>query len=163
MTVNLTVDVMLQIAMELERRGRTFYESLAAGCGNARIAALAATLAKAEGEHFRTFARMREKLPESMRGPNLTEVELAAAADELRTKILPNARVVREAVMTSDFGRALDMAIAMEAEAVAVYAEVAAGLAGLDADVMGDIVNEEKEHLTMLNEVRNLSESVLSD
>jgi hypothetical protein len=40
---------------------------------------------------------------------------------------------------------------------------VAAGLAGLDADVMGDIVNEEKEHLMMLHEVRNLSESVLSD
>jgi len=159
--VKLTADVILQIAMELERRGRTFYESLALGCGNGRIAALAATLAKAEIDHLETFTRMREGLPEGLRGPNLTEEELMAAAERVRREVLPRASVVSETVIASNPGKALDMAIAMEADAVAFYAEAAAGLDGLDADVITAIMAEERAHLVMLQEVRNLCAAVL--
>ncbi|BBA70057.1 ferritin family protein [Geobacter sulfurreducens] len=161
--MKLTADVVLQIAMELERRGRIFYESLAIGCGNGRISALAAALAKAELDHLETFTRMRERLPESMRGPNLTDEELMTAADHVRTKVLPRPSVVSETVIASNLSKALDMAIVMEADSVAFYAEAAAGFDGIDADVIAAIVAEEREHLVMLQEVRNLCAAVFPE
>jgi rubrerythrin len=143
-------DRALQVAVEMERLGKTFYESLAAGCGNREIAALAATLAKSEESHVILFKRMREKLPPVHRGPMLTEKELFAASKELRDKIMPDASTVRAAVTSADPSKALDMAIAMEAHAVAYYTNLAAGVEGLDAEVLRNFVKEEKEHLETL-------------
>ena len=152
--MEITVDNILQVAIEMEQLGRTFYESLSAGCGNAEIASLAASLALVEAEHIETFKLMRNALPSSQRGPKMTEEELFAAADELRNKLLPDAKTVHKAVMDSDVFKALDMAIEMETEAVAFYSGLASDIIGVD--VLSGIVNEEKEHLGMLREVRKL-------
>jgi rubrerythrin len=145
-------DRALQVAVEMERFGQTFYESLAVGCGNAEIAALAATLAKSEENHAALFKRMRESLPPVHRGPQLTEKEMFEAAKELRNKIMPDAGSVREVVQATDPRKALDMAIKMEANAVAYYSGLASGIAGLDAAVLTKFVNEEKGHLRTLQE-----------
>lgn len=149
-------DYTLQVAAELERLGRTFYDSLALGCGNARIAALAASLAKAEEEHVATFVRMRQALPRELRGPNLSPKELAEAVGELRARVMPNGRTVREAVLSTDLGKTLEMAIDMEAGVVAFYSELAADFAQQDAEILTEIVNEEREHLAMLREVHRI-------
>jgi len=150
-----TADYTLQVAIELEQRGRTFYESLALGCGNSGVAALATSLAKAEDEHIATFKRMRDALPEELRGPRLTDDELLAATEELRYKIMPNARTVLDVFLSSDLRKALDMAIEMEVEAVAFYSGLASGIANLDAAVLKGVANEEMEHLNMLRTMRN--------
>lgn len=152
--MNYTADRALQIAVEMERFGQTFYESLAVGCGNAEIATLAATLAKSEESHAAFFKRMRESLPPSHRGPQLTEKELFEAARELRNKIIPNASSVREAVLAITPLKALDMAIKMEANAVAYYYGLTLGVDGLDATVLTKFVNEEKGHLRTLQDCR---------
>jgi rubrerythrin len=50
-----SADNALQVAIQMERLGQTFYQSLAAGCGNAEIAAIAAKLAGDEQKHLQTF------------------------------------------------------------------------------------------------------------
>lgn len=149
-----TADYTLQVAIELERRGRTFYESLSLGCGNSEIAALATSLAKDEEQHIAIFRRMRDALPKELRGSRLTEEELSAATEELRDNIMPNARTVRDAVLTSDLYNVLDMAIEMETRAVAFYSRLASGITYLDATVLRGLANEEMEHLKKLREVR---------
>jgi rubrerythrin len=156
-------DNILQVAIEMEQIGRTFYESLSAGCGDAEIASLAASLAKIEAEHIETFERMLNSLPSTQRGPKLSEEELLAASDELRKTIIPGARAVQKVVLTSDLFKALDMAIEMEIEAVAFYSGLASVTTGLDKAVMAGIVDEEKEHLRMLQEVRNLLSATKRD
>ena len=154
--MELTVDNILQVAIEMEKIGRTFYESLSAGCGDAEIASLAASLALVEAEHIETFELMRNALPSSQRGLNVTEEDLFTAADELRKKFLPDAKTVQKAVLASDVFKALDMAIEMETEAISFYSGLASDIIGVDNAVLSGIINEEKEHLGMLREVRNL-------
>jgi rubrerythrin len=155
-TLKHSADYTLQVAIELERRGQTFYESLSLACGKSEIAAFASSIAKAEEEHIATFRRMRDALPKELCGPILTDEELLAATNELRIKIIPNAKTVREVVLASDLRKALDMAIEMEDQAVAFYSELASHIANLDAAVLRGVVNEEMEHLRMLREMRNL-------
>ena len=112
------VDRALQVAIEMERMGKTLYESLAMGCGDPQIARLATELAKAETSHMEFFKRMRSALRPSERGPQVTEKELYEAARELRGKLMPDVATVRKAVLAADISSALDMAMNMEAAAV---------------------------------------------
>jgi rubrerythrin len=136
---------------------------LSLGCGNAEIAALATSMAKAEKEHVEAFERMRNALPPRQRGPKLNGKELFAATDGMRKIIMPGAKTVHKAVLTSDLFKALDMAIEMETEAVAFYSDLASDITGLDKAVLAGIVDEEKEHLSMLREVRALFSSSRPD
>jgi rubrerythrin len=147
-------DRALQIAVEMERLGQTFYESLAQGCADPAIAALASGLARAEKQHVAVFARMLEGLPQGLRGPKLTEQELFAAAKELRVNIMPGAAAVRDAVLEADLGKALDMAIDMESKAVDYYTGKSFGAEGIDSAALSRIAEEEKKHLRTLRELR---------
>jgi rubrerythrin len=147
-------DHALQIAIEMERLGQTFYESLAQGCGDAAIAALASGLAKAEKQHVAVFTRMLEALPLELRGPKLTEQELFDAAKELRVNIMPGAAAVRDAVLETELTKALDLAIDMEAKAVAYYTGQSFGVKGIDSAALARIAEEEKKHLSVLRERR---------
>jgi rubrerythrin len=152
--VKYEADHALQVAIEMERLGQTFYESLASGCGDAGIATLATRLAKDEERHIAVFTSMWNALPPVHRGPMLTEQECFAAAKELRVKIMPDAGMVREVALSADLRKALDMAIGMEVAAVAYYTGLVSGRAGLDGAVLTGIANEEKKHLSMLQENR---------
>jgi rubrerythrin len=153
--MDIATDHTLQVAEELERLGKTFYESFAAVCDNSRIAALAASLANAEKQHISLFRQMRETLPLHLRGRQLTGEELDAAAQELFGAIIPDAGTVRMAVMASGLRTALDMAIALEIRAAACYATIAAGMAGGEhTGALALLVEEEKEHCAILTEDR---------
>lgn len=147
-------DHVLQVAIEMERLGRTFYESLAAGCGDIDIEELATALAKDEGKHIDTLTRMRDALPSDQRSPKVPEKELFSSAKELRNKIMPSPKQIREAVLPSDLCKALDMAMEMESEAVAYYSDLASGMAGPDAVVLMSVADEEKKHVRALEERR---------
>lgn len=151
--MELTADIILQIAIDMEQAGETFYNSLSQGSGHAEISALAASLAKAEREHIVTFKQMRDAILPHQRGQRLTEKELFETSHELRKKVIPDARTVFEAVQSSDLLKTLDMAIEMESQAVAFYISYATSL---DNAVFTGIITEEKEHLKTLLEVRRL-------
>jgi rubrerythrin len=151
-----TADHALQIAIEMEQLGRTFYEALADGCGDSRIETFARKLAEEEGTHIRVFEQMRDGLPPGLRGPRTSEKELFLAAKELSNKILPNPEKVRETVLSSDLGKALGMAIEMEKEAVSYYLSLVSDAPDLDVAVLTNVANEEKKHLRALNKHRLL-------
>lgn len=145
-------DHALQVAIEMERLGQAFYESLAAGCSHRAVAELAATLARSEASHVALFKHMRQRLPATHRGPALSEKDLYTACKELRDRIMPAPATAREASL--DPRKGLNMAIAMEAHAVAYYSRLASSVEGLDATVLMQLVDEEKEHLRVLSEQR---------
>ena len=76
---------------------------------------------------------------------------------------MPSARDVHQVVQTPDLLKALDMAIEMEAEAVAFYSGLASDITGFDNDILAGIVIEEKAHLSMLQKVRTLLPTSISD
>jgi rubrerythrin len=150
--MNYATDHTLQIAEEMERQGKIFFESFAAVCENSGLAALAASLAVAEQNHLSIFRQIREALPPDRQ---LTVKELAEAAQELRNTVIPDARTVRLAVLSSDLCAALDMAIAMKNRTTACYSDLAARCRGPYAAVLAQLVEEEKDHLRMLRQHRD--------
>jgi rubrerythrin len=150
--MNEAADRTLQVAEELERLGKKFFESFADVCKCSRIAALAASLANAEQKHISIFRQMREALPPDRQ---LTEKELGEATRELRGTTIPNSDTVRLALLASDFTTALEMAIAMKTWMADCYTDLAARLGGHYSAALGLLVEEEKEHVRILTEHRN--------
>ena len=147
-------DLIMQIAIEFERRGKMFYKSFAAVCDNSGLAALAASLANAEEQHLSVFRRMRESQPPLDRCRQLDEEELCAAAKELFNTVFPDAGMVRMAVMNSNLRKALDMAMAVETQSAAFFTKVAADWADPHAVMVTRLAEEEREHFGMLEEHR---------
>jgi rubrerythrin len=150
----ISVDRELQVAIQMERLGHTFYESLAEGCAQPGIASVARALAKAELTHLETFEEMRRALPADQRGRKLTEGELFSAAKQLCNTILPAMSEVRRIVLRGNVAEALDMAIKMEAAAVAYYSELASRVTDEDAVVLKRIAGEERKHFKSLEDLR---------
>jgi rubrerythrin len=153
-TKNFNVDRALQVAIEMEEMGKTFYESLAMGCCDSRIAALAVEMAKAETSHIEIFKRMLSELSSAKRGPQLTSIELYEAARELLVGIMPEPSTVRNTVLTSDIKKALDMAIDMESASVTYYTQLSFNTKPEDAKIMTRIIEEENKHLEALRQRR---------
>jgi rubrerythrin len=148
-----SADNALQVAIQMERLGQTFYQSLAAGCGNAEIAAIAAKLAGDEQKHLQTFERMRNSLGAEQRGPRLTEEQLTATAGKFYKLILPAAHEVRQAALGGDIIKVLEMAMQMEVDSAAYYSSLTP-IGGIDAAVLKTIIQEERSHLTTLRNWR---------
>ena len=148
-----STDYALQVAMLMEQRGLTFYQSLSEGSDNPEVSALATRLAAEELRHLRTFENMRNALPADQRGQKMTEEQITAAAGNFYKLILPNANEVRKVAIGGDIGKILAMAIQMEADAVAYYSSMTADFRS-DADVIKAVIEEEKKHLNILRDYR---------
>jgi len=144
-----SADYALQIAMRMERLGITFYESMAAGAGNAPIAAAATMLAEQEKHHLWTFEKMYHSLPLEQCGPKLTEDQITATAGKFYKLILPTADEVRQVALNGDTAKALKMAIQMESDSVAFYSAMTPAVPS-DVPVLKAIIEEEKKHLGVL-------------
>ena len=146
-------DYVLQIAMQMERLGNIFYNSLAKGCGDEKMAALAVKLAEDERGHLWKFEKMYHSIPIESCGPKLTEDQIAASAGKFYKLILPSADEVRKVALSGDMVKVLTMAMQMEADAIAYY-ESMTPVSSEDVSVLKAIISEEKKHLAMLRDWR---------
>ncbi|MFA5293627.1 MAG: ferritin family protein [Phycisphaerae bacterium] len=146
-------DYALQVAMQMEQLGQTFYKSLSAGCGNAKIAALAGLLAREEENHFLTFEKMRNAIPAEERGPKMTEDQITAAAGKFYKLILPSPADVRKVADSGNVANALDMAMQMESDSIAYYSSLLS-VVGRDGAILKAVIKEEEKHLAILHDYR---------
>jgi rubrerythrin len=149
-----SADNALQIAMQMERLGLTFYNSLAARCSDTQIVALAVKLADDEKKHLWKFERMYHSIPLERCGPKLTEDQLAADAGKFYKLILPTADEVSSVATSGDMVKVLAMAMQLEADAIAYYLSMTPASKEETAIIRG-IAEEEKKHLALLREQRN--------
>jgi rubrerythrin len=144
-----SADYTLQIAMQMERLGQTFYESMAAGSGSPQITAVATMLAEQEKKHLWTFERMYHSIPLEQCGPKLTEDQISTTAGKYFKLILPTADEVRKVALSGDTASALQMAIQMETDSIAFYSSLTPAVTS-DVAVLKAIIDEEKKHMTIL-------------
>ena len=147
-------DHALQVAMQMEKLGKSFYETLASCCDNKKVAQLAASLATAEEQHLESFEQMRQNLPAAERGPRMTEEDQYRTAAEIRGQILPTVADIRKMAMGSDAVATIDIAIKMERDAVLYYTKMAATVGGSDLTVMNKIIDAERSHVEVLQKHR---------
>jgi len=142
-------DYALQVAIQMENLGHTFYESLAAGRGDWKISLVAVKLAEDELEHLRIFENMRNALPADQRGPKMTNDQITAAAGKFYKLILPTASEVRRVALGSDRKEVLQMAIKMETDSIAYYKNLLSAV-GKEAAILKKVIDEEKKHILTL-------------
>jgi rubrerythrin len=146
-------DYALQVAVQMEQLGHTFYESLAAGAGNAQVSALAYKLATDEIRHLNTFEDMRNSLPADQRAPKMTEDQIAAAAAKFHKLILPSAQDVHQVAIGGDILKALEMAMKMESDSIAYYSSLISTV-GKGVSVLKAVIKEENKHLDSIRVYR---------
>ncbi len=143
----------LQMAMDLEQAGQTFYESLALGCDNRQVAMLCARLAKAEGKHYERFKALRARLCKGSAGVPIPEEQEEAALALAKSRVLPDPREVRKVGVGGKLKDALAMAIQMEKNAIDFYVKMRGVLPAAD-ETTGAVIREEQGHLLALENLK---------
>ncbi len=144
-------DYAIQVAIQMENLGHTFYESLAAGAGDWNISLVAGKLAEDELKHLQIFENMRNSLPAGERGPDLSEEQAIAAANKFHKLILPTAHEVQTVVLSGNRKEVLQMAMKMEVDSIAYYKSLLSAV-GKDVSILKTVIDEEKKHIVTLKD-----------
>lgn len=139
-------DEVFQIAMEMEETGQVFYEAAAAGCSNAKVAALFRRLAGQEVEHYKRFKKLRDALAARPASHALTEEEMEFAQALVTDRMVPTPEDARRIAAEGSLGQALDMAINLEKDSVLFYSDILLAVDERDAAAIRAIIAEEKRH-----------------
>ncbi|MCD6359699.1 MAG: hypothetical protein J7M38_02470, partial [Armatimonadetes bacterium] len=113
-------------------------------------------LAGEEERHVEAFTEMKQglegkTLPESY--PGETEAYIAGLIGD---KVFPSeADVVREAEQTADANEAIDRALEMERRSILLYAGIRDLVRESEQHIMDQIIDEERQHIRKLLELRH--------
>lgn len=154
-----TVQEIIEIAIEIEKNGRSFYHSLSESANTAQLKDFFAHLSREEESHIKRF----EGILKDSGGYQISK--LYYAVDYMRyMKAIADERVFKSDISVNDFAKslksipsAIDKAISFEKDSILFLYEM---LEILDnKDYRGSIqklINEEKEHIRRLLAIKSL-------
>ena len=150
-------DEIYEMGEQVERNGARFYRTALKRFHDPAVVELLQYLADQEGEHLKTFRRLRKELAARAEMPEVYDPQgeaqayLMAAADNHVFRV--NERVDAVLKDVGDVRSALEMALRFEKDTVAFFSAmenvVPAELGKAD---VGRLLAEEHEHIRMLNE-----------
>ena len=146
---------LLEIAVGMERNGIAFYDVLAKTTENAEVRAIYDYLAAEERRHLATFQEMMSSV-EEMESPESYSEDYA-----LYLKALVDSRIFSDEAMavagaqevTSD-AEALDIALALEKEAILFYSEIRGLVRRPQQKMVGKVIAEERSHLMQFSALK---------
>lgn len=151
-----SIQEVIEIAIEIEKNGVTFYSALAESADTARLRELFTYLAEEEKTHVTRF----QEILESVGGYQISEAYYAtqymgymkALADEWVFKrdtsvagVADRARLPREAI---------DVAIAFEKESILFFHEMCELMRKPDRKTIQKLLNEERDHVRRLSAMK---------
>jgi rubrerythrin len=155
MSVIFSGDELIQIAIDIERRGISFYDVMAKSIDNEMARAAFDGLAAMEREHLAIFQGM---LAESHIGKTGSAPErqypgyARALIDEA---VFSDDLITSEMAMQADSDiKAIELGISTEKDSILFYYEMKENLAPRDVPVMERIIAEEKSHLQQLSSIK---------
>ncbi len=148
----------LEMALRIEENGKRFYADAARASRSDRLRDIFTFLVEEEKRHTEYFKGLLKGLD-----PEASQAVLDPYAEEARLYI--NALADSEVFTAADQGEvlantvggekeALEYAIKMEKDSLLFYYELLSMVREKDRGVVNRIIQEEKKHLTKLNEVR---------
>ena len=145
----ISAHTVLQWAMEIERNGEAFYQTVAASSRDREVRALLQDLAHQEGRHYRTFERMMNNVPEVDDAESAANYRafLEAALSEALTgseKGLERAR----AAETEE--QAIQAAMRFEKDTLLFFYELAEAVPASQKNAVRAVIDEERDHLRQL-------------
>ncbi|ODA39318.1 ferritin family protein [Desulfosporosinus sp. BG] len=150
--INFSGEEIIELALEMERSGKTFYEKAVTHAEGAKLKEMLAYLAKEEEQHIADFGRLAEKLSKEF-VPN--ESYVGEYGDYLRAMInshIFNLSNVEDIVQGIKSNREiLQLALSFEKDSILIFQEFENFVEKAGNDVIKQLINEEKGHIKKIN------------
>jgi rubrerythrin len=156
MSDRFSIREVIEIAIEIEKNGVTFYRNLAESADTMRLRDLFTYLAEEEESHVARFQEMLE----SVGGYQISEAYyttqymgyMKALADE---RVFKSDTPVKEVADRARSSReAVDIAIGFEKESILFLYEMQELVPGSDRKTMQKLLNEERDHVRRLSAMK---------
>ncbi len=148
----LTGDEIIEIAMDLEERGETFYTAAASKATTAEIKELFEELAIQEQYHRQTFQKMGRDLVRSTLTDEQWVQFQAYAGVLLKQRVFEKPdSALGKAVVAQDERDALQAAIGFEEETLRFFRDLREVVRGSDQRAVDRIIGEEEQHVRRLS------------
>ncbi|QTL99516.1 rubrerythrin [Iocasia frigidifontis] len=144
----------LEMARDIEKRGRDFYLEQASNTGDKNLAALFNKLADDEKDHYERFGELLNKLQSEIKEEAVYVYEPEVSA-YLRSLVEFSVFPEGDSVEIKSIETALSFAIRAEKDSILFYQELLIYNSGESAGVIKELIKEEKKHLLTLLEYRN--------
>src|SRR4030042_6666343 len=139
----------LQMAVEIEEKGKAFHEGVFAGVKDKKTRSVFRYLADEEVKHKALFQKMlRSADSESFSGPYDPTEMMLYFRSLVEQKIFPDAADPRSAAGALDDPRvAVRIALSLEKDALLFFHEMLSVTAARDRDLVDRIIAEERDHI----------------
>ena len=148
----------LKIAIDNEKNGYTFYDTMAKSAIKREVRDVFTDLAAAERVHEETFINISRQLGEDGADPGyLADDYHRLYIQDLRKSSLftgENARVAMDREILSEVG-AIDMGIGLEKDSILLYMEMRGRIPRRVVKAVELVIKEEQKHLNRLTEMRS--------
>ena len=161
MSVVFSGDELINLAIEIERRGITFYDVMAKSTDDDMTRMVFEALVNMERQHISIFEDMlsegtvTSELKDA--GPEYTEYLRTLVDDAVFTDDMITSEMATQA--DSDV-KAIELAISAEKDSILFYYEMSEIVPQKVLPVIKQIINEEKSHLQQLTEVKRRLQSM---
>jgi rubrerythrin len=146
----------LQMAIEIEEKGRAFYNSVAETVKDAKAKEVFQFLADEEVRHAKLFKQMLDTIEETQMNPyDTTEIILYFRA-LIDNKIFPDKEEGKS--MRKDIGNlqiAIRIAISLEKDSILFYLELLSKIQDKDHAILNKIVDEERDHIRRILKLKS--------
>jgi rubrerythrin len=156
MSIQFSVEAILEIGVQIEKNGRLFYLEAAKNASDESVKALFSELADWERQHVKLFERFQVELPEIMREDTLFDPEnefldyVRAAADN--HVFVASSDITGMAVQCQSPAEALDLALRFEKDSVVYYLTMQKVVAEyLGRQQVDALIDEELKHIALLS------------
>jgi rubrerythrin len=155
MSIIFSGDELIKIAIDIERRGISFYDVMAKSTDNEMARAAFDGLAAMEREHLVVFQNMLAGAPAGETGqtpaPEYPDY-VKALIDEA---VFSDDMITSEMAMQADSDvKAIELGITAEKDSLLFYYEMRENVARRDIPEIDRIIAEEKSHLRQLSEIK---------
>ena len=144
----------VEFAVEIEKNGKDFYETLAADSKDEKLKETFRSLANAEGQHAQVFSKILERLgpfnPKEAFNDEYFAYMKSIADEHVFTKAL-NGHEIAKSITTND--KAIAMAIAIEKDSIAFYNQMKKVVNKNEHLIINEIIANEYQHLKTLEDL----------
>ena len=155
MTVSFTADALIDIAIDIERRGIAFYDIMAKSTDNTAARSAFHYLADMEREHIRIFQNMLGEADKCQLPETSTEDYTHYLQTLIDNAVFTDDMVTSEMATYADSDiKALELAIGAEKDSILFYYEMRDIMPKRANPTMNKIIAEEKTHLRQLSELK---------
>ncbi len=155
MSIHFTSEEIINLAIDIERRGIAFYDTMARSTENAALRSAFQFLVNMERQHVQIFLSMHTEAGRFLALKNFTAEHSAYLEALAASAVFTDDMVTSEmaARINSDI-EALELSIGAEKDSILFYYELRDIMPQTSHSLLSQVISEEKSHLRQLSQLK---------